>query len=81
MTWASVLRDFRIVSKQFHFESEYHGAYNKLLYTLFPSHTAGDFTISPAYMPQSRKAADSILSYRISHKLKPVLTEEAWGFR
>lgn len=75
MTWAKVIREFRkAVAKKSRYESEYHGAYDKLLNTLFPPRT--DFSVRTNYMPGSRKSADFVLTCQLSYKDKPVLALE-----
>ena len=75
MTWAKVLREFEMAAaKKSRFQAEYHGAYDKLLNTLFPTHD--DFTVRPSYMPGLRSSADFLLTYQLFHKYKPVLVLE-----
>jgi hypothetical protein len=68
MTWggAAVLRQLQMVATQNRkpLETEFHGPWNKLLYTLFPTHTAKDFTIVPTYMPLSEGSPQPCASRR-----------------
>ena len=50
--------------------AEFHGPYNRLLYTLFPTDT--DFTVIPQFMPTSREAADFLVTYEVYLEDKPV---------
>ena len=64
MPWPEkVIRQFQIIPPN-PIESDFHGAYNKLLYTLFPSDT--DFTVVPQYLkPASSKSSDYIVTFEI----------------
>jgi hypothetical protein len=56
-------------------ESDFHGPYNKLLYTFFPPDS--DFTVVPQYLrASSRDAADFIVCFEIYLKNRPVLIIE-----
>jgi hypothetical protein len=55
-------------------EADYHGPYNKLLYTLFPAET--DFTVVPQYLPGSSESADFIVMFEVLLVDKPVLILE-----
>ncbi|KIJ47964.1 hypothetical protein M422DRAFT_28505, partial [Sphaerobolus stellatus SS14] len=55
-------------------ESDYHGPYNKLLYTLFPLDS--DFVVVPQYLPDSRNAAEFIVMFEILLLNRPVLILE-----
>jgi len=68
-----VIRQFSTVP-QFPSEADYHGPYNKLLYTLFPPDT--DFVVVPQRFPQSKNAADFVFMYEIRHGTRPVLVIE-----
>lgn len=55
-------------------EADFHGPYNKLLYTLFPADS--DFTVVPHYLPGSRESADFIVMFEVLLEDKPVLVLE-----
>jgi hypothetical protein len=55
-------------------ESDYHGPYNKLLYTLFPPDS--DFVVVPQYLPDSHNAADFIVMFEILLENRPVFILE-----
>jgi len=56
-------------------ESDFHGPYNKLLYTFFPPDS--DFTVVPQYLrPSSRDSADFIVCFEIYLKNLPVFIVE-----
>ena len=55
-------------------EADFHGPYNKLLYTLFPAES--DFTVVPQYLPGSRESADFIVMFEVLLVDKPVLILE-----
>ncbi|KAF8438484.1 hypothetical protein L210DRAFT_962355 [Boletus edulis BED1] len=56
-------------------KSGFHGAYNKLLYTLFPPDT--DFTVVPQYLkPAFSTSADYIVAFEILFENKPVFILE-----
>lgn len=42
-------------------EADFHGPYNKLLYTTFPH----EFTVVPQYLPGSRGAADFFVMFEV----------------
>ncbi|KAK0183782.1 hypothetical protein F5146DRAFT_1079464 [Armillaria mellea] len=75
MPWPDkVLRQFAATPPN-PIENEYHGAYNKLLNTLFPPDT--DFTVVPQYLEtNSLKGADFIVMFEILLHNKPVLILE-----
>ncbi|KAG8905481.1 hypothetical protein FRB99_008877 [Tulasnella sp. 403] len=50
--------------------ADFHGAYNKLLYSLFPAETA--FTVVPRYIPASRESAGFIAYFEVLLEDKPV---------
>ncbi|KAI0245908.1 hypothetical protein BJV78DRAFT_1399100 [Lactifluus subvellereus] len=59
MPWpAKVIRQFEKVPGN-PSEADFHGPYNRLLYTLFPPDT--DFTVVPRYMLGSRESADFLV--------------------
>jgi hypothetical protein len=65
-----VIRQFQTIPPN-PIESDFHGAYNKLLYTLFPPDT--DFTVVPQYLkPASLKSSDYIVTFEIFLEDKPV---------
>ncbi|KAK0460138.1 uncharacterized protein EV420DRAFT_1620021 [Desarmillaria tabescens] len=76
MTWPEkVLRQFAVIYPNPPIENEYHGAYNKLLNTLFPPDT--DFTVVPQYLElNSPKGADFIFMFEILFYNKPVFVVE-----
>lgn len=55
-------------------EADFHGPYNKLLYTLFPGDT--DYTITWHYMSNSRSGANFILFYEVLLEDVPVFVLE-----
>ncbi len=55
-------------------EADFHGPYNKLLYTLFPANTA--FTVVPQFMPTSRESADFLIYFEVMLEDRPVLIVE-----
>lgn len=67
------MRQFSTVPKN-PSEADYHGPYNKLLYTLFPPDT--DFVVVPQYFPDSNNAADFIFMFEILYENNPVLVLE-----
>ena len=71
MPWPDkVLRQFQAVPTN-PSESDFHGPYNKLLYTLFPSDT--DFTVVPQYLQHaSSKASDYIVTFEVFLSNRPV---------
>lgn len=71
MPWPEkVLRQFE-ASPPTPIENEFHGAYNKLLNTLFPPDT--DFTVVPQYLEHnSLKGADFIVMFEVIFHNKPV---------
>ena len=54
--------------------ADFHGPYNKLLYTLFPANTA--FTVVPQFMPASRESADFLIYFEVMLEDRPVLIVE-----
>ncbi|KAI6118732.1 hypothetical protein EDD16DRAFT_1831821 [Pisolithus croceorrhizus] len=50
--------------------ADFHGPYNKLLYTLFPADTS--FTVVPQYLPESRDSADFIDMFAVTLDNKTV---------
>jgi hypothetical protein len=68
-----IIRQFRTIPSN-PSESDYHGPYNKLLYTLFP--VDSDFVVMPQYMPDSRSGADYIIMFKVLLENKPVLILE-----
>jgi hypothetical protein len=75
MPWPEkVIRQFQIISPN-PIESDFHGAYNKLLYTLFPPDT--DFTVVPQYLkPASSKSSEYIVTFEVFFENKPVFILE-----
>ena len=72
MPWPEkVIRQFQTIPVN-PISSDFHGAYNKLLYTLFPPDT--DFTVVPQYLkPASSKSSDHIVtSFEVFLEKKPV---------
>jgi hypothetical protein len=56
-------------------QCDFHGPYNKLLYTFFPPDS--DFTVVPQYLqPSFRDAADLIVCFEVHLKNLPVLIVE-----
>jgi hypothetical protein len=52
-------------------EADFHGPYNRLLYTLFPADTL--FTVVPQYMPKNaRESTDYIVMFEVLLEDKPV---------
>ena len=72
MPWPEkVLRQFRTILAN-PAEREFHGPYNKLLYTIFPADS--DFTVVPQYLEHnSLKKYDFIFTFEVSIDNKPVL--------
>ncbi|KAK1230032.1 hypothetical protein PQX77_006889 [Marasmius sp. AFHP31] len=64
MPWSQkVIRQFQLIPPN-PTEKEFYGAYNKLLYSLFPADT--DFTVVPQYMPAPNGgAADFIVMFEV----------------
>ncbi|KAF8326229.1 uncharacterized protein EI90DRAFT_3031220 [Cantharellus anzutake] len=52
-------------------EADFHGPYNKLLYTVFPAD--GPFTVVPVYIPGSRELAPPLVFFEVTVERKPVL--------
>ena len=75
MPWPEkVIRQFQTIPPN-PIESDFHGAYNKLLYTLFPPDT--DFTVVPQYLkPASSKSSDYIVTFEVFLENKPVFILE-----
>jgi hypothetical protein len=75
MPWPEkVIRQFQTIPPN-PIESDFHGAYNKLLNTLFPPDT--DFTVVPQYLkPASSKSSDYIVTFEIFFENKPVFILE-----
>ncbi len=77
MPWPEkVIRQFQTIPPN-PIESDFHGAYNKLLCTLFPPDT--DFTVVPQYLkPASPKSSDYIrvFTFEIFLENKPVFILE-----
>ncbi len=75
MPWPEkVIRQFQTIPPN-PIESDFHGPYNKLLYTLFPSDT--DFTVVPQYLqPASSKSSDYIVAFEILLENRPVFILE-----
>jgi hypothetical protein len=71
MPWPEkVIRQFQTIPPN-PIESDFHGAYNKLLYTLFAPDT--DFTVVPQYLkPASSKSFDYIVAFEIFFENEPV---------
>jgi len=59
-----------------HHDSQYYGAYNKLLYTLFPADS--DFIVSPNYIPSNIDSGPDliIVSFEVTLRQHPVLILE-----
>ena len=55
-------------------EADFHGPYNKLLYTLFPADS--EFTVVPQYLPGSCESAGFIVMFEVWLADKPVLVLE-----
>ena len=69
-----VLRQFQAIPPNPQ-EWEFHGPYNKLLYTLFPADS--DFTVVPQYLkPSSRDSVDFIVSFEVLLQNYPVFVLE-----
>ncbi|KAF9531424.1 hypothetical protein CPB83DRAFT_849006 [Crepidotus variabilis] len=47
-------------------EADFHGVYNKLLYTLFPADSA--FTVAPQFMPASPESAECDFYFDVMHE-------------
>ncbi|KAF8506278.1 hypothetical protein BU17DRAFT_71342 [Hysterangium stoloniferum] len=74
MPWPpNVLRQFEIPPDAAPSETDFHGAYNKLLNTLFPPNT--EFTVVPHYLPYSHELA-LFFFYEVLFKDKPVFILE-----
>jgi hypothetical protein len=75
MPWPEkVLRQFQSIPAN-PSENEFHGPYNKLLYTIFPPDS--DFTVAPQYLkPASAKASDYVVMFEVSLQNKPVFILE-----
>jgi hypothetical protein len=55
-------------------EADFHGAYNNLLYTLFPADSA--FTVVPQYVPASRESTHFLIYFEVMFEDRPVLIVE-----
>ncbi|KAF8130205.1 hypothetical protein EV363DRAFT_1490422 [Boletus edulis] len=75
MPWPEkVIRQFQTIVPN-PVESGFHGAYNKLLYTLFPPDT--DFTVVPQYLkPAASTSSDYFVTFEILFENKPVFILE-----
>lgn len=75
MPWPEkVLRQFRAIPAN-PAERDFHGPYNKLLYTLFPADS--DFTVVPRYLEHnSPKTSDFIVTFEVSIDNKPIFILE-----
>jgi hypothetical protein len=75
MPWpVKVMRQFQTIPPN-PGESDFCGAYNKLLNTLFPPDT--DFTVVPQYLkPASSKSSDYIVTFEIFLENRPVFILE-----
>jgi hypothetical protein len=63
MPWTNkIIRSFQTVPIN-PSETDFHGPYNKLLNTLFPSDT--DYTVVPHYVPGSVESLDPIFRYEV----------------
>ncbi|KAF8554395.1 hypothetical protein OG21DRAFT_1093527 [Imleria badia] len=70
MPWPDkVIRQFQTIPQN-PVRSDFQGAYNKLLYTLFPYDT--DFTVVPQYLQPSWKSTYYIIAFEILYENKPV---------
>jgi hypothetical protein len=70
MPWPEkVIRQFQTIPPN-PIESDFHGAYNKLLNTLFPPDT--DFTVVPQYLKPASSKSDYIVTFEILFENKPI---------
>ena len=58
-------------------EADFHGPYNKLLHTIFPSDS--DFTVVPQYLPGPRDSSDLVFALEVLFTGRPVLILELWS--
>jgi len=69
-----IVRQFQVVPAN-PVESDFLGAYNKLLYTLFPADS--DYTVVPQYLkPGSPLASDWIVAFEVIVENKPAFILE-----
>ncbi|KAH9023583.1 hypothetical protein EDB83DRAFT_1989775 [Lactarius deliciosus] len=74
MPWAkTILSQFQMVSKN-PSRAEFHGPYNKLLYSLFPADT--DFTVFPHFVPDRGSAPLRRFFYEVQFDDRPVFLLE-----
>ncbi|KAH9032631.1 hypothetical protein EDB84DRAFT_133019 [Lactarius hengduanensis] len=74
MPWAkTILSQFQMVSKN-PSRAEFHGPYNKILYSLFPADT--DFTVFPRFVPDRDSAPLRRFGYEVRLDDRPVFLLE-----
>ncbi|KAH9170956.1 hypothetical protein EDB89DRAFT_1853036 [Lactarius sanguifluus] len=74
MPWAkTILSQFQMVSRN-PSRAEFHGPYNKLLYSLFPADT--DFTVFPRFVPERDSAPLRRFLYEVHFDERPVFLLE-----
>lgn len=74
MPWAkTILSQFQMISKN-PSRAEFHGPYNKILYSLFPADT--DFTVFPRFVPDRDSAPLRRFGYEVQFDDRPVFLLE-----